>query len=72
MANEKFEFVTINIPYPKSCSDCLLFDDRYDYPTCYPIQSSRGYNFNIYKNKMPNCPLNKIKFEHDETAFEYE
>lgn len=65
MANKKLEFITINIPYPKNCSECVLFDDRYDYPTCYPTQNSRGYNFNILLHKMPSCPINKITIEYE-------
>ena len=49
--------VLLDIDMPNCCSECPLFDDRWDYPTCYITQESRGYNFNIYKKRMPECPL---------------
>ncbi len=62
---KKINFTSINIPYPKSCSECNLYDDRWDYPTCYVTQKSMGYKFNIFENKIPNCPLNKITIEYE-------
>ena len=62
---KKIILTSINIPYPKNCHECKLYDDRWDYPTCYATNTSRGYNFNIYKKKMPNCPLNKITIEYE-------
>lgn len=46
---------------PKSCNDCPMYDDRWDYPTCYITNESRGYNFDIFNKRMPNCPLKEIK-----------
>ena len=42
---------------PSCCANCPLFDDRWDYPTCYITQESRGYNFKIHEKRMPKCPL---------------
>lgn len=49
--------VLLDINMPTCCADCLLFDDNYDYPTCYVTQESRGYNFKIHEKRMPKCPL---------------
>lgn len=62
---KKIILTSIDIPYPKNCSECKLYDDRWDYPTCYATQKSTGYKFNIFKNKMSNCPLNKITIEYE-------
>ncbi len=49
--------VLLDINMPTCCANCPLFEDRYDYPTCYITQESRGYNFKIYEKRMPECPL---------------
>lgn len=49
--------VLLNIDMPKCCAECPLFEDRYDYPTCYVTQKSKGYNFDIFHKKMDSCPL---------------
>lgn len=49
--------VLLDIDMPTCCAKCPLFDDRWDYPTCYVTQESRGYNFKIYEKRMPKCPL---------------
>ena len=49
--------VQINMPMPSCCSKCPLFDDRWDYPTCYLTDEARGYNFPIREKRMPGCPL---------------
>ena len=49
--------VLLDINMPTCCADCPLFNDRYDYPTCYITQESRGYNFKIHEKRMPTCPL---------------
>ena len=53
--------VTIEIEMPKNCNDCPMYDDRWDYPTCYITNKSRGYNFKIHEKRMPKCPLKEIK-----------
>ena len=53
--------VILNIEMPSCCADCPMYDDRWDYPTCYVTDESRGYNFNILEKLMPNCPLKEIK-----------
>ncbi len=62
---KKISFTSINIPYPKNCSECQLYNDCGDYPTCYATNTSMGYKFNIYEKRMPNCPLNKITIEYE-------
>ena len=42
---------------PKCCADCKMLDDHYDYPTCMITSHSRGYNFDIFHKRMPDCPL---------------
>ena len=49
--------ILIDIDMPQCCAKCPLFDDRWDYPTCYVTQESRGYNFKIHEKCMPDCPL---------------
>lgn len=49
--------ILIDIDMPSCCADCPLYDDRWDYPTCYVTNSSRGYNFKIHELRMPDCPL---------------
>ena len=53
--------VLLNIEMPSCCADCPMYDDRWDYPACYVTDESRGYNFDIFNKRMPNCPLKEIK-----------
>lgn len=53
--------VLLNIEMPSCCAKCPIYDDRWDYPTCYITNESRGYNFNIHEKRMPKCPLKEIK-----------
>ena len=46
---------------PKSCNKCPMFDDRWDYPTCFITQKSSGYNFPIHEKRMDFCPLKEVK-----------
>lgn len=62
---KKINFTSINIPYPKNCNECILYDDHWDYPTCHATNLSMGYRFDIFTKKMPNCPLNKITIEYE-------
>ena len=59
--------IVIDMDMPKSCDECPLFDDRWDYPTCYVNQLSSGYNFPIRDKRMDFCPIkcdiNDIKAE---------
>jgi hypothetical protein len=52
--------VILNIEMPKCCDECPLFDDSWDYPTCYATGNSRGYNFDIRHLRMPDCPLTRV------------
>lgn len=61
--NMNTKLTVITIPYPKHCSECQLYDDRGDYPTCFATQTSQGYKFNIFEKKMSNCPLRKLIIE---------
>ena len=49
--------ILIDMDMPTCCADCPLFDDRWDYPTCYVTQKSTGYDFKIHEKRMPKCPL---------------
>jgi hypothetical protein len=49
--------VLLNIEMPSCCYECPAYDDRWDYPTCYITNESRGYNFKIHEKRMPGCPL---------------
>ena len=58
--------VLLNIEMPLYCADCPAYDDRWDYPTCFITNESRGYNFKIFEKRMPHCPLKEIKKKVDE------
>ena len=55
--------VLLNIEMPLCCAECPIYDDRWDYPTGYITNESRGYNFKIHEKRMPNCPLKEIQEE---------
>lgn len=55
--------ILIDMEMPECCAKCQLYDDRWDYPTCYATNHSRGYNFPITKRRMPDCPLKYKKNE---------
>ena len=55
--------VLLDINMPSCCAKCPLYDDSGDYPTCYVTNFSRGYTFNIFEKRMPNCPLRNRKNE---------
>ena len=61
--------IVIEMDMPKSCDECPLFDDRWDYPTCYVNQLSSGYNFPIRDKRMDFCP---IKCDIDDIKAEIE
>lgn len=54
------KMILIDINMPDCCDKCPLYDDRWDYPTCYVTQEMRGYTFNIREKRMPGCPLKDI------------
>lgn len=49
--------IILDIDMPKNCMECPLFDDRWDYPTCYANQNSSGYTFPITEKRMSFCPI---------------
>lgn len=49
--------IITDMDMPKSCSECSMFDDRWDYPTCFITRKSSGYNFPILEKRMVFCPL---------------
>ena len=49
--------IVIDSEMPKSCHDCIGFDDSSDYPTCRFTQLSSGYTFNPYNGRMKMCPI---------------
>lgn len=53
--------VFIDIEMPKCCDECDLYDDRWDYPTCYVNRKSSGYNFPVREKRMDFCPLHPEK-----------
>ena len=48
---------------PSCCARCQLYDDRWDYPTCYATGRTKGYKFNPFEKRMPDCPLRNRKNE---------
>ena len=55
--------IRIDMEMPGNCSECCFFDDRGDYPLCLVLDEQRGYRFNPYKNRFPNCPLKEDETE---------
>ena len=53
------------IEMPTDCDNCLLFDDRFDYPSCNATGHSRGYNWNPHGQRMPDCPLADVREDMD-------
>ena len=68
--------IVIDMDMPKNCNECPLFDDRWDYPTCYVNRLSSGYNFPIFEKRMDFCPikcnLDDIKTETKEEIRDYD
>lgn len=57
--------IQIDMKMPQSCGECRFMDDNGDYPYCIVLQQNRGYTFNVFSKKFPNCPL-KEPDKHDE------
>lgn len=53
--------ILIDIEMPKSCADCPLYDDNWDYPACYVTDETKGYNFKYREKRMSGCPLRDVK-----------
>ena len=49
---------SIRVAKPESCVGCLLLDMDSDYPRCRITNETRGYNFDINKKRMDECPFN--------------
>ena len=60
---KKMAILIPDMDMPKCCADCRLYDDRWDYPTCYYTNSARGYNFKIHELRMPDCPLYEVDID---------
>ena len=57
--------IKIDIDMPKCCELCFALDERGDYPYCLISHDQRGYNFNIYEQRMPTCPLIEVNENGD-------
>ena len=57
--------IFIDMEMPKACMKCPLYDDRWDYPTCYFTGASKGYKFNPFEKRMSDCPLKEVKIGED-------
>ena len=55
--------ILIDIEMPQFCMKCPLYDHRWNYPTCYATGRTKGYKFNPFEERMPDCPLREIKNE---------
>lgn len=55
--------ILIDMEMPSCCARCQLYDDRWDYPTCYATGRTKGYKFNPFEKRMPDCPLRNRKNE---------
>ena len=49
--------IEIDIPMPSCCDECFALDFSGDYPYCIISEECQGYNFNVYENRMPSCPM---------------
>lgn len=49
--------IEIDIPMPSCCDECFALDFSGDYPCCIISEECQGYNFNVYENRMPSCPM---------------
>ena len=49
--------IEIDMKMPSCCDDCFALDFSGDYPCCIISEECQGYNFNVYENRMPSCPL---------------
>lgn len=57
--------IFIDMDMPTCCYKCPLYDDKYDYPTCFFTNASKGYKFNPYSDRMSDCPLKSIEIGED-------
>ncbi len=53
--------IFIDMDMPTCCYKCPLYDDKYDYPTCFFTGISKGYKFNPYDSRMSECPLKNVE-----------
>ena len=49
--------IEIDMKMPSCCDECFALDFSGDYPYCIISEECQGYNFNVYENRMPSCPL---------------
>ena len=49
--------IEIDMKMPSCCDECFALDFSGDYPCCIISEECQGYNFNVYENRMPSCPL---------------
>lgn len=62
--------IQIDVKMPNSCGECPFMDENHgDYPFCIALRQDRGYNFDVYQKKFPNCPLKPVEKE-DKTELE--
>ena len=50
----------INMDMPSCCGNCFALDDTGYYPTCIINDHYQGCNFDIFKKRMPDCPLKEV------------
>ena len=49
--------IILDMDMPKSCTECPMFDNTHDYPTCYIEWKSSDYDFPVYDKRMSFCPI---------------
>lgn len=67
--------IEIDMKMPACCDECFALDFSGDYPCCIISEECQGYNFNVYENRMPSCPLKDNEprvLTLDEVRDEYE
>ena len=59
--------IQINMVMPESCGTCKFMDDSGDYPFCRVLLQNRGYSFDVFTKRFPNCPLKPVEEQKEDT-----
>jgi len=62
--------IQINMQMPESCGTCKFMDDSGDYPLCRVLLQSRGYRFDVFTKRFPNCPLMPVEEQKEDNETE--
>ena len=59
--------IQIDMPMPENCYECPFSDYSGDYPYCWVLHQNRGYTFDRRTKRFPNCPLNPVEEQKEDT-----